>query len=123
MAEWTRDDVRAIAPEFTAVADAVVDAWIARAEPQINPDSFGDNTVYAGALLTAHMLTRFPPQGTVIAPAPVGAVTSESVGGISISYAAPPVGKAILDASLGSTRYGIEFSRMLGLACASPTVL
>lgn len=121
MAEWTRDDVRAIAPEFTAVADLVVDAWIARAMPQIDPVSFGDNTVYAGALLTAHMMTRFDPAG--IAAAPVGGITSESVGGISVSYAAPQISKPILNASLAGTKYGVEFSRLLGLACASPTVL
>jgi hypothetical protein len=124
VAEWLPNDVRDLAPEFVGLTDPQIQAWIDRAYPQINPDAFGDSTVYAGALLTAHLLTIFPPAGVTVAPGAPGPISSETVGQISVSYAVPPVKtRAALTGTLGQSRYGIEFSRLLELTGYSPQVL
>lgn len=124
MAEWVPQDVRDIAPEFASLTDPQIQPWIDRAYNQINPDAFGDSTAFAGALLTAHLLTIFPPAGVTVAPGAPGPVSSESVGQVSVSYAVPPVKtRAALTGTLGQSRYGIEFSRMIELTGFSPQVL
>lgn len=123
MAEWTNADVIAVAPEFVSLDPVIVDRYIAIAEQEINPRVFGARTARAGALLTAHLLTVTPPAGVTPAAAPVGPIASESVGGVSVSYAVPALSGAGLAAGLALSRYGVEYSRMVRQCAAGPWVL
>lgn len=119
MAEWTRENVIDFAPEFAAVDPAILDRFIAYAEPGVNPAVFGDETKRAGSLYTAHLLTLAQPAGTA-AGAASGVVQSETIGSVSVTYAVPQSGTS---SALSLTKYGAEFSRLARLRACGPWVL
>lgn len=91
--------------EFKKVALPKLEIYIGLASGRVPSGVWGDNTKYATALLTAHMLSTSGPQGG--GPSG-GAVTAEQVGDLSRSFATvfqPGSG----DAALMTTRYGIDF--------------
>lgn len=124
MALWTRDDVRLIAPEMSVangVSDATVDAYIAIADKQIDPDVFGELTKEAGAYLTAHLLKcdgYGAPGSASGTGAPVSGVT---VGRVSVQYSDPT--SSGMSSDLARSRYGQSFSRLVRLSCPTPIVL
>jgi hypothetical protein len=122
MAEWTKDDVKLIAPEFAAVDDATLDQYIAFAYTEVNPCAFGSRTVRAGALMTAHLLTVLPPAGVTPKASASGPVQSRSVGGVSVTYATVQLSGAALSSGLAMSKYGIEFARLSRIS-AGATVL
>jgi hypothetical protein len=71
--------------EFSAIADATIDAYIARAKLRLSTSSYGALYEDAVLYLTAHLLS-LDTSGTGAAP---GQVTSESAGSMSRSYATP----------------------------------
>ena len=123
MATWDKDDVRAVAPEFTATDDAVVDLWIAYAEPQISAEVFASNEKLAGIFLTAHFLTLFAPSASGSGAVGVGPVTSRRVGQVGVTYSAAQLNSATLAGGLGLTKYGIQFARLIDNAAPTPMVL
>lgn len=91
--------------EFSKVAKPKIQAYLDIATTRVPSTVWGSNTAYATALLTAHMLTASGRQGLGSGG---GAVTDESVGDLSRSFATvfePGSG----DAALMTTRYGIDF--------------
>lgn len=91
--------------EFKKLPKEKINAFIAIASTRTPVPVWGDVASYATALLTAHMLSTSGPQGGGSAG---GAVTQESVGDLSRTYA------TIFDASRGdapymTTRYGIDY--------------
>jgi hypothetical protein len=104
-----KEDVLAVAPEstFATLTEAQWTAALALVAPFQNDPVWGtdDRARQAGALFVAHHLA-------LMYPSKAGAggltVTSKSVGGISVSYAAPSVDKD----TLAMTRWGIILLRM-----------
>lgn len=117
--------MREVAAEFTNTPDATIDAFIARADRQIDPRVFGpDLTSDAGAYLTAHLLKRAGHGDNSATPTVPGLpIASTSVGAVSVSYAQPGPGAGKGDASLRSTVYGIEYAHLLTLAMPGPIVI
>lgn len=91
--------------EFCKVPPAKISAYLTISQGRVPASVWTDNTAYAQALLTAHMLTASGRQGGGSAG---GAVTAEQVGDLSRSYQyIGEVGSG--DSWLASTRYGIDF--------------
>lgn len=111
MAVCTAAEVKAIAPEFAAVDDATVDLYVGRAELELNPMFFGQRLGHAGALLTAHLLTVTPPAGATPKPGTLAPIASQTVGGVSVTYAVAAVSASEIRGSLGASRYGAEYAR------------
>lgn len=91
--------------EFTKVPEAKLLAYFDIATTRVPETVWGNNTKYATALLTAHMLTASGVQGS---GASGGVLTQASVGDLSRSFSAvlePGSG----DALLRTTRYGLDF--------------
>jgi len=119
MAEWTRADVKAVAPEFTSVDDATLDRYIGWAYDLVNPTAFGNRTVFAGALMTAHLLTTLPPLGFTGGSAGAFPVQSRTVGQVSVTYAVPQVQSAGAAQGLSASKYGVQFSALARLGLFS----
>ena len=116
--EWTLADLAIVAPEFAAVLQATFDFWANEASGQIARARFGDRAKLAGCYLTAHLLTLNPPAGVDPSGAHSPALSSESVGGVAVSYAVKQFGADALSLS----RYGLEFKRLARMAgCGGAT--
>lgn len=122
MAAWTLADVRAVAPEFRDAPDEAIDRAIEQAALFVAPDVLKARSKYAGALLTAHLLTLFPAEGVTPGAATPGPVASQSVGGVSVSYAIPPMSGGELGASFTESKYGRLYSQILRLSAGGPWV-
>jgi hypothetical protein len=102
---------RALAPEFSATADATVEALIDIRILSINSTAFGARTSEAVALLVAHELTM---QARAAASSTgalgVGALTSVRAGDLSLSYGAPSsVSLSHEDDALRQTHHGLAY--------------
>lgn len=104
MIDWA--DVTAIAPSLTTVPVASQDALLAQVLIELDESAWGAGIELGRAWLAAHLGTLYQ-RGSSSSPA-AGAVTSESVGDVSRSYAAPAAGSDVLS----STPYGQEFVRL-----------
>jgi len=100
-------DVRRIAPEFATVADEAVAAFLVDAALELDAAGWGGLYDRAHALVAAHLVAQANPS---VAGA-VGPVASESVGGVSRSYAVA----AIAAGRWGTSRFGLEFYRLMRL--------
>ena len=96
----TASQVKAFAPEFTDVADAIVNTWLGWAPGYVAPTVFGANADQATMLWTCHVLTRTADGAAVSG----GAVTKDQVGPASRENAAPSGFMAMTD--WGSSGYG-----------------
>lgn len=105
----TKADVLAVAPEsqFATLTDPQWTDAFRLCSPFHNDAVWGtdERAVTAGALFVAHHLALMYPSK---AGAGAITVTSKSVGGVSVSYAAPSVDKDVL----GLTRWGIMLLRL-----------
>lgn len=120
MAEWTKANVKAVAPEFATVDDATLDQYIAWAYELVNPTVLGNRTVFAGSLMTAHLLSTMPPAGfSGGGGAGVFPVASRSVGAVSVTYAVPQVNAAGTGIGLAASKYGMQFSQLARLGALS----
>jgi hypothetical protein len=96
--------VVAIAPELASVALATQTAILGAVEVQLAAGQWGTRYDLACTYLAAHLgaVSLAGAQGAA------GPVTSESVGSVSRSYAAPVVASS----NAGSTAYGREYERL-----------
>lgn len=115
-----RAKARALAPELTNVSDALIDARIPWAQAHASSRVFGTYTLDAQAYLVAYAVTsdlagsQGETDAAIGSGATAGAVTSTSVGGMSIGYgasgsvsAAAPL--SMSDAILAANPYGQKF--------------
>lgn len=114
MITWA--DVVAVAPELASVATATQNAILADVAAQLVAAQWGSRYDVACTYLAAHLGTLSKSGGQGVA----GPVTSETVGSVSRSYAAP----AVSESGMGSTSYGREYERLkkqnvgrIGLVC------
>lgn len=113
MAAWTKADFARIVPEMSSVDQTTFDFFAALADAQLHPTRFtGSRRILAGCYFTAHLISVSPPAGVSPQGAPV---SSESVGGVSVSYA---TGAARALADLNLSRYGVALQRLLRFAGA-----
>lgn len=110
-AEWTKDDVRAIAPEFISLDDAALDLFIGYAEQLVNPKVFSARTKFAGSLMTAHLITVTPSLNAAPKQG-AGPVASRTAGPVSITYAVPQLDDGSISAGLSMSKYGIMFANL-----------
>lgn len=112
-------DFRALFPELDPVSDTVVTAYLDRAESKLYEDAWG--TCYDDAVLlyAAHsiMLSQYRAaavktvNGSTVIQEGAGAITSASVGGMSVGYASPNYATQGTKSEvwLAQTPYGKEF--------------
>lgn len=111
MANITKFYFLTVFDEFKNVDTDKIDAYLDIATLRVPSTIWNAATNYATALLTAHMLSTsgaLPGQGAGSAG---GAVTDESVGDVSRSFATVGVAGSG-DEELRTTRYGIDFLRL-----------
>ena len=99
-----RDVLFDIATEFAAVDVERLDRFIGYAAEEVNREFFGTKADRATALKAAHMLSMSARGSNA------GAVTSERLGDMAVSYAQPvsTSGNELL-----TTSYGAEFIRLM----------
>lgn len=100
--EWTRAEFDLQIPELSGVSSTVYEAAAAAADLQLNREAYGARIKLAGCYMTAHIIARNPPAGVLPQGAPV---SSESAGGVSVSY-------AVRQAAPGETVYLVELRRL-----------
>jgi hypothetical protein len=104
-----KDYLTTLFPEFSTEDSERIDAVAAIASEFVEEAVFGEKaTRYARALLTAHMLKTGAMNGAG------GAITGQSVGDISQTFAAPTI-----TTGLQLTGYGQEFQRIARQKSAS----
>jgi hypothetical protein len=97
----TKADLGAIAPELLAVSDERFSFVLDLVGDEVDETTWGGTYKLAAALYAAHLLT--------ITTSNRGAVTGETVGSISRSYASRPGAGGT---GLESTSYGAEYRRL-----------
>lgn len=97
----TREDVEALAPEFTVTPDTVMDCYIEIACSLVKHPGWGGKGNKAKALLTAHFLTL---QGASVGGG-AGPVIEKRVGSVQVKYGGSTFGSE----SLSDTFYGRTF--------------
>lgn len=102
----TVTDIRTQLPEFAALATAQIQLAIDKANRRLNRTQWGTKADDALVCLVGHLLALSCKQGE----GPAGAVTSESVGDVSVSYAMP---EAFKQSALASTSYGRCYLELL----------
>tara|TARA_Y100000310_G_scaffold208954_1_gene209552 strand:+ start:918 stop:1313 length:396 start_codon:yes stop_codon:yes gene_type:complete len=116
----TAQDVRNLdlTNSFGLVSDGKIDCLIAgEVSCYVNEAAFGDCATKAQALVAAHLLTLGLGGGS----SPTGAVTSESAGGLSRSYASAPTSEA--GGFWASTSYGQRYWAIASTRITTPMVL
>uniref|UniRef100_A0A6H1ZM10 Uncharacterized protein n=2 Tax=viral metagenome TaxID=1070528 RepID=A0A6H1ZM10_9ZZZZ len=105
----TRDMLKRLVPAMAALADAVLDGWIADAVTEMNVEEW-PALVYprAACYLAGHLYLRA--QASAGAGQGVGAVTSEGAGGMSRGYGS--VASSTADAEYMTTAPGAEYVRL-----------
>lgn len=88
MASPTAAEFKSLFPQFSATADADVEAWLAQAPLRFKASRFHTQWSMAAYLYTAHQLQLFSPDrsdssGDHVA---IGPVTSQKVGDLATSY-------------------------------------
>lgn len=115
----TAAELQTALPEFAGVAPSVVDFWITLTDEEIDHDRWGTRGKAAEMYLAAHKMVI----AGVVNPAQAagsggasGAIQSVKVGDVSVSYgstASLAVQLQGLDPSLATTKYGIEYARLV----------
>lgn len=123
MPGWTFEDVKKIAPEFASLPSATFDYYISLADLFVNATELGSRATLAGSLMTAHLMTMFPPVPSIATSKPAGPVSSMTSDGVSVTYAVTPVDLSRVDASFGQSSYGVSFSSIVRKSCLGPRVL
>ncbi len=103
----TAADVKEIATEFAAVADARVDLFLSEAETRTNRGNWGNKADRGVIYLTAHLLQMDDLQSA----APAGPLTARRVHDVSWAYGA----SAFSDEAMGNTAWGRRYIELRSL--------
>lgn len=110
--EVTPEHVKSYAPEFESVADARVELMLEYAENFLSESKWKTKYKMGKILMTCHLLAIGDREGSA------GAIASESIGGMSVSYATPDTNEA-----LNSTSHGQMFLKLRKSIATSPIVV
>jgi hypothetical protein len=102
----TVQDIRTQLPEFAALDGEQIELALAKAGRRINTTQWGSKADDAMVCLTGHLLALSCKQGE----GPVGPVTSEKVGDVSVTYLVP---ESFKRSALASTQYGRCYLELL----------
>lgn len=105
-------NVMAIAPETNVVNSDSRAAILLEVNRQISDTTWGARADEGRAYLAAHLATLGPIRGGQ------GAVSSESLGPASVSYAVPSGGSSASNAFYNLTSYGMQYRRLLRMTSA-----
>ena len=108
-------DFRLLYPAFASVTDGVVLAVSVQAECFIAPTACGC-TDQAWMLATAHMLALR--NAAASGNTQPGLLTGATVGGVSVSFQAPPYGSSAYKFWLFTTPFGAQFAALLARCSA-----
>lgn len=111
----TPSQFKAIYPEFSTIGDTVVQAQLSAFDAEYAGD-YGELADKLTGLYAAHMLTVF---SVNTASGPLQVVSARKVDSLSWSYsegAEAPAGE------FASTKYGVEFSRLMRLFGKGPVM-
>lgn len=112
MCTVTAAEVKAYAPELSAVDDLRVDLFVGFAGDFVSPSQFGLKCKHAKILMACHLLTIANRGGTG------GGVTSEKVGDLQVSY-----GSMSTNDALDTTSYGQTFKALRRTIKTTPIVV
>lgn len=115
-------------PEFAAVSDPAVQQALDDADEEINVPVWGTRAAKGECALAAHLLVAHgalnDPNATGIQGA--GPVQNMKVGDVSVSFDVNATARAVdqqgLDMSLATTKYGLEYNRLLKSLAAGGAV-
>ena len=107
----TVDTFKVRFPEFISIENCRIELFLADAVLGVNEAFWGDKYDLGIAYLAAHFLT-LSEKGATGGKGAVGAVSSRSVDGSSVSYAVPTPGTA-QENFLSATVYGQRFLAMM----------
>lgn len=114
MATFDLAAFRALYPQFDTVADATVNAVAEQAKCFISDtDCECDNTAWG--LMVAHLLQI---QASAANGGGSGPVSSATVGGVTVSFQAPPYGSSAYKYWLFTTPYGAQLAALLARCSA-----
>lgn len=124
----TPTELKARAPEFSAVLDATVQVYLDMATEEIEPGAWGSRAKNAEILLACHKMIIL---GVLNAAGSggggaTGPIQSVKVGDVSVTYGTSTslaVQLQGLDPSLAASKYGIEYARLIRLAAMGGAVL
>lgn len=118
MALCTAAEVKLLAREFESVSIPVIEFYIGLAELEMSEEAWGSRAGLACMWLTCHLMIKGGVLSTSTSGSAAGSVQSVSVGDVSVSYGGLEAAMFSqgLDASLGTTRYGVEYARLISLA-------
>lgn len=106
---------RVVAPEFSATADATVNALTAIEAPKVSSDAFGTDTTEAVALRVAHRLELQAQAAAAAAGARgPGMVTSVRTGDLAISRSLGMVPSDADEAWWAQTSHGLAYLALRG---------
>ena len=108
----------AIAPEFAGLTSTTQrDTLAGLAQNQVSSDIWGKHYDHAVALLTAHMMKIASKNGSS------GAVQTEKVGDVSVSYNTAALAFVTKGDELQATSYGQEFKRLRKQILRTPVIV
>ncbi len=110
----TTQDVLKFAPDLDA-DPALLDVYLDLARDLVGETAWGTRYTKGVSLLTLHLFTI----GSLEGSGSLKAVTSESVGELSVSYSSPET----LDAGLSLTKWGQLFKLLRGTIGLTPLVV
>lgn len=108
-------DVVPLAATFATVPTATQTLILAVVNRQIDDTVWGVFADDGRRYLAAHLGALY-----LLGPTTAGPVTSETLGAMSRSYASLV---ALIDPTLASTRYGVEYYRLMRIAVAVPAMV
>lgn len=113
----TPADLKSRWPEFTAISDPVIQVALDDADEEINADAWGTRAVKAECALAAHLLKQRGVLNTGASGGlPTDNIASAKVGDVSVTYNTAAVMMAVqagADPSLATTKYGLEYIRLM----------
>lgn len=119
-------NLKASWPEFTAIADPVIQAALDDADEEINAAAWGTRAVKAECALAAHFLKQRGVLNTGASGGlPTDNIGSVKVGEVSVTYNTAAIMMAIqagADPALASTKYGMEYLRLMDTVAGQYTV-
>ncbi|WP_406610883.1 DUF4054 domain-containing protein [Agarivorans sp. JK6] len=121
MALITVADIKARFPEFNEVTDPRVQVFIDDAELQLGACPTDENKrKLLVAYMVAHLLKRSNDAIKTKGAAPSGALSSRSVGDVSVSFQSDAAPSSNAAAYWAKSSYGQEYWRLLRKFCGAP---
>ncbi len=121
MVEVSAEDITNVAPEFADVDEDIIEFYIESARDYVNEGRWGKKSKRGIMFMAMHLMSRGGLLPGEDSSGGMGAVLSESVGGVSVTYASPA--SSTDEGSLGLTSYGESFIMLKKTIMRGPLVV